>query len=165
MKRDAGLTLIEMVVTLMLSSLFVLVISVIVISANDWWTRTGRNVMLEDDMRYAKRRISWLMRTADNSPFKITGNKSVTFNTDEEITVDKGRVIHIDGKKGQQEIILTNVDAFDVSDDLYLLGFNKDQKSVVMFSIAASTRATNNPDSTLLTSSATFIVKNRNSGT
>lgn len=175
MKRESGLTTIELVITLMLTSIFILLIGFIVVSANEWWIKASRNVTLQDNMRYARRRTSWLLSNATRDPLDVSGGKSLTFNGNEQIKLEntaggQKQLVYINSGGGK-EIILTGVDDLDIYDAGWLKAkgyeikpWNSNEKSVVMFSVSASMPSTNGPNSGRITSSAEWIIKNRNSG-
>lgn len=169
MKRESGTTLIEMLVTLLVAGIFISIVGLIMIVANTWWIRSNSNIRLQDDMRYARRRLAWLVSNADMTPFVVdSAHTCMTFNGGDRIRLDGNRVLYVPSK-GEQETILSNVDTFeilsgdDLSADYHILQVNK--QGTVMFKIAAKTRATGNAKDGDVSSSLSFIVKNTNFGT
>jgi hypothetical protein len=169
------MTLVEMVVTVLLSSIMFYIVGHIVIAANTRWMHSNAKVQSDENMLYAKRRVEFMLRNASTEPFVADGSgisehgsevgegDALRFNGDETISVEDGQLVH--KRSGVlREVLLRNVSysslhvcwGHDPGESV-----NKWKHSYAMVTFNTE-QATSNGD--IITSSCSFIVKNRNSG-
>jgi prepilin-type N-terminal cleavage/methylation domain-containing protein len=79
-RRESGLTLIELLITIILSGILAFAVGMILISANTSWFKSAKDVAISDDMRYAQRKIGYMMRSATTDPIMVNGTMMTFVN-------------------------------------------------------------------------------------
>jgi type II secretory pathway pseudopilin PulG len=180
MKKASGMTLVELLVTLLLSSIMFIILGHIVVAANAWWLTSVGKVQLEDDMRYAKRRIEVLLRNAfaNNQGGSISAVGSghthygvecgdgqyLQFNGGDTIKLVNDQLIYFKaGIPASQEVLLRNVihANFHVMDAAPDPGSSRDNGAFAWIELVSRKTLQRG---TVIQSSSTVMVQNMNSG-
>lgn len=180
MKKESGMTLVELLVTVLLSSIMFIIVGYIIVSANDWWSTNRERVQLEDDMRYAKRRIEILFRnaTADGRGSLSAAGSGVTandvevgdgdyiqFNGNDTIKLIKGKLIYFKSTPPEgQEVLLDNVVHANFHSMNTGAGDPGSWKDNGCFAWVDMVTRKTLPNGKVIQSSSTVIVQNMNSG-
>lgn len=126
-----GLTLVELVVTLVIGVIFFLMVGAIVIYSHQSWLRSKQISDALDDHQYASRRINYLARQATTDSFPATGAKEegkASWNfkiydwtskalVDNEIAKSGTNMVRKHGAAASQELLMRNVSSMQVDID------------------------------------------------
>lgn len=175
MKRDSGITLVEMLVAMLISSILFLTLGFIIVNANRRWVSAWTRVQAEDDLRYARTRIEYLLRNATSAPYEAIGasltqygapvgyGSGIGFNSGDSIKPVNGKLVYV-RSSGTQEVLLDHL-----SNAVFYTNVKGDpgsNQNVYEHCIAQLELVTERtaPTGEVVVSSCAFLVKNKNSG-